>query len=155
MNCTVFKGKVKNLPYAIEMTMNLDYPIVTNLANFAKLIFDYFENTAWAGFYLTGKDNNLYLGPFQGETATPFIEFGNGVCGAAQKDMEPKLVPNVHEFEGHIACSASSNSEIVVPIIKNNIVVGVIDLDSNLFDNYSKEDEKILIEVAGIISKLF
>ena len=88
MSCSVFKGKVKNLPYAIKMTMNLEYPLVTNLANFSKLIFDYFDNTSWAGFYLTGPDNNLYLGPFQGDTATPFIEYGKGVCGSSLKDKE-------------------------------------------------------------------
>jgi GAF domain-containing protein len=113
MSCSVFKGKVKNLPYAIKMTMNLEYPLVTNLANFSKLIFDYFDNTSWAGFYLTGLDNNLYLGPFQGDTATPFIEYGKGVCGSSSKDKEVKLVPNVHDFPGHIACSELSNSEIV------------------------------------------
>ena len=155
MSCSVFKGKVKNLPYAIKMTLNLEYPLVTNLANFSKLIFDYFDNTSWAGFYLTGLDNNLYLGPFQGDTATPFIEYGKGVCGTSLKDKEVKLVPNVHEFPGHIACSESSNSEIVVPIIKDNKVVGVIDLDSTLFDNYDVEDSKILVEVAEIISQLF
>lgn len=155
MQCNSVKGKVKDLVLAIKFTINKDYPIVSNLANCAKLIYDYFDNTSWAGFYLTGDDNNLYLGPFQGDTATMFIEYGKGVCGTSQKDKKSYVVPNVHVFFGHIACSASSNSEIVVPIIKNDKVVGVIDLDSDLYNNYSESDRIILEEVATILSELF
>jgi GAF domain-containing protein len=80
---------------------------------------------------------------------------GKGVCGTAAATKTSQLVPNVHEFEGHIACSSLSNSEVVVPIIHNNIVFGVIDLDSNLFNNYTKNDVEILEKVANIISLLF
>ena len=155
MSCNTIHGKVDDLVLAIKFTLNKDYPIYTNLANFSKLIKDYFDNTDWCGFYLVEKDNNLYLGPFQGETATPFIEMGKGVCGTAAATKKSQLVPNVHEFEGHIACSSLSNSEVVVPIVHNNIVFGVIDLDSNLFNNYTEKDVEILEKVANIISLLF
>ena len=119
-----------------------------------KLIFDNIANTSWAGFYLTDDKNNLYLGPFQGDTATMYIEYANGVCGACLADKKTIIVPNVHEFAGHIACSSLSNSEIVTPIIKNDEVIGVIDLDSNLFNNFIEEDKFILEEVANIIASL-
>ena len=83
------------------------------------------------------------------------IPFGKGVCGMSAFLKKSQVVPNVHEYEGHIACSNLSNSEIVVPIIKNNKVVGVIDLDSNFYDNYSSEDAKLLEEVAAILSEKF
>ena len=155
MSCDTIHGKVDDLCLAIKYTLNKDYPIYTNLANFSKLIMDYFNNTAWCGFYLIEKDNNLYLGPFQGDTATPFIEMGKGVCGTCALTKKSQLVANVHEYPGHIACSNLSNSEVVVPILKNNIVVGVIDLDSNLFDNYTLKDVETLEKVANIISLLF
>lgn len=155
MSCDTIHGKVDDLCLAIKYTLNKDYPIYTNLANFSKLIMDYFDNTAWCGFYLIEKDNNLYLGPFQGDTATPFIEMGKGVCGTCALTKKSQLVANVHEYPGHIACSNLSNSEVVVPILKNNIVVGVIDLDSNLFDNYTLKDVETLEKVANIISLLF
>ena len=125
------------------------------LANCSKLIFDNIVNTSWAGFYLTDDKNNLYLGPFQGDTATMYIEYANGVCGACLADKKTIIVPNVHEFPGHIACSSLSNSEIVVPIIKNEKVVGVIDLDSNLYNNYNEKDAAILEKIALILSELF
>lgn len=155
MSCDTIHGKVDDLCLAIKYTLNKDYPIYTNLANFSKLIMDYFDNTAWCGFYLIEKDNNLYLGPFQGDTATPFIEMGKGVCGTCALTKKSQLVANVHEYPGHIACSNLSNSEVVVPILKNNIIVGVIDLDSNLFDNYTLKDVETLEKVANIISLLF
>lgn len=155
MSCDTIHGKVDDLCLAIKYTLNKDYPIYTNLANFSKLIMDYFDNTAWCGFYLIEKDNNLYLGPFQGDTATTFIEMGKGVCGTCALTKKSQLVANVHEYPGHIACSNLSNSEVVVPILKNNIVVGVIDLDSNLFDNYTLKDVETLEKVANIISLLF
>jgi GAF domain-containing protein len=94
MSCNTIHGKVDDLVLAIKFTLNKDYPIYTNLANFSKLIKDYFDNTDWCGFYLVEKDNNLYLGPFQGETATPFIEMGKGVCGTAAATKKSQLVPN-------------------------------------------------------------
>ena len=97
----------------------------------------------------------MYLGPYQGSLACSKIAFNNGVCGVSAHTKSSKLVADVHKFEGHIACSSFSNSEVVVPIIKDNIVVGVIDLDCNLFDNYSNEDVALLEEIAKELSVLF
>ena len=131
-----------------------DVPLISNLANLSYVLKYYFKNTDWAGFYLT-KNDVLYLGPFQGDLACTIIPFNKGVCGKAAHLKQYILVPNVHEFEGHIACSSSTNSEVVVPIIKDNKVLGVIDLDSNLIDNYTIEDVKILESIANVIAELF
>lgn len=155
MHCGVIQGKVDNLVLAIKFTINKDLPLVSNLANCSKLIYDNIANTSWAGFYIVDNNNNLYLGPFQGDTAAMYIDYGQGVCGASLADKKTYIVPNVHEFPGHIACSSLSNSEIVVPIIKNNKVVGVIDLDSELFKNYDEDDAKVLEEIAIMLSDLF
>lgn len=155
MHCGVIQGIVDDLVLAVKFTVNKDLPLVSNLANCSKLIFDNIANTSWAGFYLTDDKNNLYLGPFQGDTATMYIEYASGVCGTCLADKKTIIVPNVHEFPGHIACSSLSNSEIVVPIIKNEKVVGVIDLDSNLYNNYNEKDAAILEKIALILSELF
>ena len=133
-----------------------EVPLVSNLANISKLIYDSFEGTCWAGFYICYEDlEEMYLGPFQGPVACTKISFDKGVCGACVRRKESILVPDVHKFEGHIACYSLTNSEVVVPIIKNNKVVGVIDLDSINYNNYSIEDVLILEKVANIIKDLF
>lgn len=146
----------KKLLSNIEAIIDFEIPIMSNLANLSRLFMESFENTLWSGFYLSdAKSKFLYLGPYQGPLACTIIPFGKGVCGSAALNKVTNLVPNVHKFPGHIACSSLSNSEIVVPIIKNDKVVGVIDLDSTLFNNYDEEDQKLLESAANIISKLF
>lgn len=131
-------------------------PLVSNLSNLSRLIMMTFPNTSWCGFYLSNEiKDTLYLGPYQGGLACTTIPFGKGVCGNSALKKTTELVHNVHLYPGHIACSSKTNSEIVVPIIKDNLVYGVIDLDSEDFNNYCLEDQKILEEVACIISKLF
>ena len=133
-----------------------EIPLMANLSNLSRLIYESFPNTSWAGFYLVESDKSrLFLGPFQGSMACTIIPFGKGVCGQAILQMGTQLVPNVHNYPGHIACSSKTNSEIVVPIIKDGIRCGVIDLDSDILNNYSIEDVIILEELATIISKLF
>ena len=155
MHCGVIQGIVDDLVLAIKFTINKEVPLVSNLANCAKLIYDNIPNTSWAGFYLVDDKNNLYLGPFQGDTATMYIEYGSGVCGTSLMDKKTYIVPNVHEFPGHIACSSASNSEIVVPIIKDEKVVAVIDLDSTLYNNYSEDTRLILEEISKLLCELF
>ena len=146
----------KKLLSNIKAIIEFDTPLVSNLSNASRVIMDSFENTSWCGFYLSDTIKKiLYLGPYQGPLACTIIPYGKGVCGNAASLKKTQLVPNVHEYAGHIACSSSTNSEIVVPIIKDNIVVGVIDLDSDLFNNYTSEDVMILEDVASFISKLF
>ena len=110
MHCSVIQGKVDDLVLAVKFSINKELPLVSSLANCSKLIYDYFDNTSWAGFYITDDKNNLYLGPFQGDAAVMYIEYGFGVCGASLADKKTYIVPNVHEFPGHIACSSLSNS---------------------------------------------
>ena len=143
-----------NLDQIILSIIDKKYPLVTNLANVSAILKTSFKNTSWTGFYLV-QDNTLFLGPFQGEVACSVIEIGKGVCGTAFEIKETIIVDNVLEFKGHIACSSKSRSEIVTPIIKKNKVVAVIDLDSDLFNNYTKEDQLSLEKISTILATLF
>ena len=128
-------------------------PLVSNLSNVSALL-NTLDDLNWCGFYLA-KDDVLYLGPFQGEVACTVIPFGRGVCGEAAKTKQTRIVGNVLEYANHIACSSRSRSEIVVPIIKGDKVVGVIDLDSPKFNRFNMEDKIMLEEIAKILSELF
>lgn len=119
---------------------------IANMANIAAALKQAF-NWWWVGFYLVEKDE-LVLGPFQGPVACTRIGFEKGVCGTAWKEKQTILVKDVHKFPGHIACSSASNSEIVVPLIKNNNVIGVLDIDSEHF-SYFDETDKIYLEQLG------
>ncbi len=114
-------------------------PSVTSTANFAALLYDTLPDLNWAGFYLLDKDR-LILGPFQGRPACTVIPLGKGVCGTAAQSMKTVVVENVHEFPGHIACDSRSNSEIVVPVIKEGSLLGVLDLDSPLLNRFDHDD---------------
>ena len=137
-----------------EVTAIIDHrlPLVSNLANISALLYS-LEDVNWAGFYLSNKEY-LYLGPFQGEVACTKIPFDKGVCGAAYSQKKTIIVDNVNEFKGHIACSSKSKSEIVTPIIKDNNVMGVIDIDSPIYSRFSLEEQELLEEIAHVISKL-
>lgn len=137
----------------IEAIIDDKLPLVTNLSNVSALL-NKLENINWCGFYLSN-DKSLYLGPFQGEVACTIIPFNKGVCGAAFTKKETVIVPNVNEFEGHIACSSASKSEIVTPIILNGKVVAVIDIDAPIFDRFHNEEKLFLEEVAKILAPLF
>jgi L-methionine (R)-S-oxide reductase len=113
--------------------------LIANAANFAALIFHSLPDLNWAGFYFL-KDGELVLGPFQGQPACVRIAFGKGVCGTAAAKRETVVVPNVHEFPGHIACDSASNSEIVVPIFKDERLIGVLDLDSPSIGRFDNDD---------------
>jgi len=129
--------------------------LVANAANFSSLIFHALPDLNWAGFYFA-KDDELVLGPFQGQPACVRIRVGQGVCGAGASKCETVIVPNVHEFPGHIACDSASNSEIVVPLMKGERLIGVLDLDSPLIGRFDADDAdglqklaRILIDVSG------
>ncbi len=113
--------------------------LVANAANFSSLIFHSLPDLNWAGFYFA-KDGELVLGPFQGRPACVRIKIGQGVCGAGAAKCETMIVPNVHEFPGHITCDSASNSEIVVPLKKGQGLIGVLDLDSPLLSRFDEED---------------
>ncbi|MBQ2686077.1 MAG: GAF domain-containing protein [Erysipelotrichaceae bacterium] len=123
----------------------------TLLSNTSALLKQSLQDTNWVGYYLM-QDGKLILGPFQGLVACEVIEVGKGVCGTSVERQETILVRNVHEFAGHIACDSASNSEIVVPIIINDAVWGVLDIDSPLIARFDETDQKYLEIAAGIIT---
>jgi len=122
---------------------------IANAANFAALLFHSLPDLNWAGLYLL-RDDELVLGPFQGQPACVRIALGKGVCGTAAEQRQTILVDNVHDFPGHIACDSASNSEIVVPLIKQERLLGVLDLDSPLLARFDNDDARGLNELAEI-----
>jgi len=115
--------------------------VIPNLANMSALINQALKEINWAGFYLM-KDGMLVLGPFQGNPACIRIPVGRGVCGTAAKTLEAQLVPDVHLFPGHIACDAQSQSEIVIPLLKDGTLLGVLDIDSPIKNRFDAEDQQ-------------
>lgn len=118
---------------------------IANLANLSALLNMELDNINWVGFYLY-KDNELVLGPFQGKPACIRITIGKGVCGTAFATETVQRIKDVHQFDGHIACDAASNSEIVIPFYQNGKLVGVLDIDSPNIDRFSEIDEKGLVD---------
>ena len=112
---------------------------IANLANASALLYDALEDLNWAGFYWM-EDGKLVLSPFQGKPACIEIAVGRGVCGTAVQENRTQLVADVHRFPGHIACDSASNSEIVIPIRKDETVVGVLDIDSPSLGRFTEED---------------
>ena len=122
---------------------------IANAANFSSLLYHSLPDLNWAGLYLH-KDAELVLGPFQGQPACVRIAIGKGVCGTAAEQRQTILVDNVHDFPGHIACDSASNSEIVVPLISHDKLLGVLDLDSPAFARFDEEDARGLNELVEI-----
>lgn len=122
---------------------------IANAANFSSLLYHTLPDLNWSGFYLL-KDGELVLGPFQGKPACVRIAPGKGVCGTAAARRETIIVDNVHDFPGHIACDSASNSEIVVPIIKEEKLIGVFDIDSPSFARFDDEDARGLNDLVEI-----
>lgn len=123
---------------------------IANTANLSALLFNSLNNVNFAGVYRF-ENGELILGPFQGMPACVHIQMGKGVCGTAAQTEKTQIVPNVHEFQGHIACDSASNSEIVVPIFKDDQLWGVFDFDSTKLDNFDETDKKYLTEIANVI----
>ena len=124
--------------------------LIANAANFSSLVFHSLPDLNWAGFYFE-KDGELVLGPFQGRPACVRIKIGQGVCGAGAAKCETVIVPNVHEFPGHIACDSASNSEIVVPLLKASRLIGVLDLDSPVLSRFDQEDARGLENLVSVL----
>ena len=120
--------------------LTADIPYGTaNLANAAALLWQRLDRLNWDGFYLL-KEDRLILGPFQGKPACIEIPVGRGVCGSAVKEGRTLVVPDVHQFPGHIACDSASNSEIVIPLRQKGTIIGVLDIDSPEFNRFTEED---------------
>ena len=122
---------------------------VANAANLSALLFMSLPDINWAGFYFLS-EGQLVLGPFQGKPACVSIPLGKGVCGAAAASRSTRRVADVHAFAGHIACDAASRSEIVVPLVKDEQLIGVLDIDSPLLGRFSDEDQALIEELARI-----
>ena len=125
---------------------------IANLANVSAAVYQAMEGLNWVGFYLWEGDR-LVLGPFQGKTACIEIPLGRGVCGTAAKEGRTLVVPDVHQFPGHIACDCASNSEIVIPIYENGNLYGVLDIDSPHLDRFSETDKAGLEKLVRILEK--
>ena len=126
-----------------------EHDFTANAANFSALLFNSLPNVNWAGFYFL-KGEELVLGPFQGNPACVRIPLGKGVCGVAAQQLETIIVPNVHEFPGHIACDVASNSEIVVPLFDGERLLGVLDLDSPTIARFDDQDAEGLNELVTV-----
>ena len=134
----------------IEALIAGESDLVANLANICAALKEQF-NWFWVGFYMV-KQNELVLGPFQGPVACTRIKNGKGVCGAAWERAETLIVPDVEEFPGHIACSSLSRSEIVLPIFKNNKVIGVLDVDSEHLSHFDETDSLYLEQIIKLVN---
>ena len=122
------------------------------LANTSAFIFNTIKGLNWAGFYVSDGEE-LVLGPFQGKPACTRIKYGSGVCGTAVSKSVTMIVDNVHEFEGHIACDGASNSEIVVPVYKNGVIIGVLDVDSPEFSRFGNAEKEFFEKIVKVIEE--
>lgn len=139
------------LAKALEALVEGETDAIANMANAAALIWDTLPDLNWAGFY-RNVGGELVLGPFQGRPACIRIPFGRGVCGAAAETMEVQRVDDVHAFGGHIACDAASESELVVPIVRDGTLLAVLDLDSPKKARFTAEDEAGCVCLGEIIA---
>ncbi len=135
----------------IESLIADETDLIANMANVAAVLHETFHFW-WTGFYRV-QDNQLVLAPFQGPIACTRIPFAKGVCGTAWQQKQTIIVPNVHNFKGHIACSSLSKSEIVVPLIKNNNVFAVLDIDSEHYDTFDTVDQHYLEQIAALLAQ--
>jgi len=126
--------------------------MIANMANIAALLFEALPDINWSGFYLS-KEDQLVLGPFQGRLACTRIPFGKGVCGTVAEQKITLVVPDVHVFPGHIACDAASESEIVIPVLKNGALIGVLDIDSPIKDRFQETDRILLEKIVSALEK--
>jgi len=138
----------KQLDALLEGESNL----IANLSNASALLNQFLERINWVGFYLM-EDGELVLGPFQGLPACVRIQVGKGVCGTAVAEKKTMLIEDVHAFPGHIACDAASQSEIVIPMMKDGSVIGVLDIDSPELSRFTKEDQEGLELFTEVLMK--
>lgn len=134
----------------LEALLEDEHDLIANLANASALLYQSIPDINWAGFYLY-KNDELILGPFQGKIACMHIPMGKGVCGTCAAQRKTLKIDDVHQFSGHIACDSHSNSEIVIPLIKENTLLGVLDIDSPSFSRFSEDDEILLNQFVDVL----
>lgn len=125
---------------------------IANMANISALLFDALEQVNWLGFYRTIEEE-LVLGPFQGKVACIRIPLGKGVCGTAAQTKTTQRIDDVHQFDGHIACDAATNSEIVIPVQLNGDIIAVLDIDSVSFQRFDQEDQDGLEAIVAMFEQ--
>lgn len=146
-------NKIENYQLLVKQAKSLlenEFDLIANMSNISALLFNNLPNVSYAGFYRYQNDE-LILGPFQGPIACMHIKIGNGVCGTAAKTKQTQIVADIHEFPGHIACDEATNSEIVIPLIQNNSLIAVLDLDSKNFNRFDDIDSTYLTKIAKCI----
>ena len=141
-------AEFETLRAAARALMDGECDPIANAANLAALLFHELADVNWVGFYFL-RDGELVVGPFQGRPACVRIAVGSGVCGTAAATRTTQRVADVHSFDGHIACDAASNSEIVVPLVRDGELLGVLDVDSPSFDRFDGEDQAGLEQIAS------
>ncbi|MEG1254806.1 GAF domain-containing protein [Clostridium sp.] len=144
--------KYKYMLILLEGQLSSESDIYANISNAAAIIYAIMDKLNWSGFYFL-RNEELVLGPFQGMPACNRIAIGKGVCGTAVAERKIQRIGNVHEFPGHIACDGASNSEIVLPLIKDDVVYGVLDLDSYEFDTFTELEEEYLTKFVEKLNK--
>lgn len=142
--------KYRYMNNLLQSQLSSEKDALANLSNASAIINVIFHDINWVGFYFM-RDEELVLGPFQGLPACNRIKVGNGVCGSAVAHKKIYRVENVHEFPGHIACDCASKSEIVIPIIQNDMVYGVLDIDSPELSRFTELEEKYLIKFVELL----
>lgn len=147
---------MENIKFILNEYVSPENNIISNLANISSILYNQLDDLNWLGFYLAdNKNENLFLGPFQGLQATSNIKFENGVCGHAATTKQTIVVDDVHCFEGHIACDIRSKSEIVVPIFKKDgTLYAVLDVDSPIKSRFTEVEKNLFEEVCALITDL-
>lgn len=144
--------KYKYMLILLEGQLSSEKDVLANLSNASAIIKAVIDRLNWAGFYILRNDE-LVLGPFQGLPACNRIKVGSGVCGTAVSERKVQRILNVHEFQGHIACDSATNSEIVIPIVKDDTVYAVLDLDSPELERFTELEEKYLVKFVEKLNK--
>jgi GAF domain-containing protein len=143
----------RDLYTQVEALISDEADVIANMANISALLFEQLSDVNWVGFYRMVNDE-LVLGPFQGKVACIRIPVGRGVCGTAVSENKVQRIADVHEFDGHIACDASTNSEIVLPLTMNNKVIAVLDIDSVAFNRFDADDQVGLEKIISLFENV-
>ena len=143
----------RDLHSQVEALISDEADVIANMANVSALLFEQLADVNWVGFYRM-INNELVLGPFQGKVACIRIPVGRGVCGTAVSENEVQRVADVHEFDGHIACDATTNSEIVLPVTLNDKVIAVLDIDSQAFNRFDADDQAGLEKIISLFENV-
>lgn len=144
------KEKYESMLRQFSALLTDEHDMVANFSNTSAFLMEQLEDINWVGFYLY-KDNELILGPFQGKVACMHIPIGKGVCGSSALEKRVYRVQDVNAFPGHIACDSASNSEIVIPLLKKDTLLGVLDIDSAIVSRFDEIDEEYLCQFADIL----